>query len=305
MVNVKEITDKFSLRIEKILHSTGSKIIYYLVDKNGKRFVLKFNKHNKTKLRTEQKFLTRIKNLPFRYVRFPQLIEYGTNHILIDYIEREHWTRETILEKKWSYNEIQLWVSGLREFQNVDMPRNHFSLKQRLMGFIYPVFRVFILLPKCRKLISFRALGVILKLTLSYSLSRFFFKNTLTHYDLQMYNYTFMNNEKKMSMIDFEMPYYGGDPLFDVLYYISIPIRKFEDWTFQIDLLKEYIKQEYEGAWHSKSLLCRMRLILLVSNLSRYLGFINDGDKKKIYSENIRILLDSKSFSRWVASFSG
>lgn len=302
MVNVKEITDKFSLRIEKILHSTGSKIIYFLVDKNGKRFVLKIHKNNNTNLKVEQMFLSRVKHFKYRYIQFPHLIEYGNSYILIDYIEREHFTRDTILEREWSIDDIRLWVSGLIEFQNIEIASKHFSVKQRLMGIIYPVCRIFILLPKCRKLIDLKALAVIFKITLNYFISRFFLKNTLTHYDLQTYNYTFMKNERKMSMLDFELSYYRGDPLFDVLYYISIPIKTFEDWTFQTALLKEYIRQVYGGTRCSRSLLYRIRLILLVSNLSRYLSFINDTNKKNIYSENIKLLVNGESFNRWVCS---
>lgn len=305
MVNAKEIIDKYSLRIENTIHSTSSKSIYFLVGENGERFVLKMYKYDRANSEIEQKFLSAVKHRKFEYIRFPNMIAHGNNYILVDYVEREHVTRDTILERQWSPDDVRLWVSGLREFQNIDIPSHYFSVKQRYMGIIYPVCRLLLLLPKCRELINLRAWGVVFKIVLNYSMARFSFKNALTHYDLQMYNYAFMSDKRKMSMLDFELSYYRGDPLFDVLYYISIPIRKFKDWTFQIDLLKEYIKQEYEGTWHSKSLLCRIRLILLVSNLSRYLGFINDSDKKKIYSENIRILLDSKSFSRWVASFSG
>lgn len=302
MVGLEEIIDKYSLSIEKIIHRTYSKIVYLLVNKNGKRFVLKMYKRNSAKLKTEQQFLSRVNHVNYRYIRFPRLVEFGNNYVLVDYVEREHFTRDTIVDREWSADDVKLWVSGLIEFQRIEIPSNDFSFKQRVMGIIFPVCRILILLPKCRESIDLKAFGVIFKMALCYSLSRPFFRNVLTHYDLQTYNYTFMKNERKMSILDFELPRYRGDPLFDVLYYLSIPIMKLKDWTFQAAILTEYIKQVYGGAWDSKSLLSRIRLILLVRNLSRYLGFINDTNKKMTYSENVRLLLNGESFYGWVSS---
>ena len=302
MVNAEEIIDKYSLSIEEILNRTNSKIVYLLVDKNGKRYVLKIYKRNSAKLKIERQFLSRVNHIRYQFIRFPQLVDFGDNYILIDYVEREHFTRDTIVDREWSADDVKLWVSGLIEFQRIEIPSNDFSFKQRVIGIIYPVCRIPILLPKCRKSIDLKAFGVIFKMALCYSLSRPFFRNVLTHYDLQTYNYTFMKKERKMSILDFEFPYYRGDPLFDILYYVSIPIKTLEDWTFQAAILKEYIKQVIGSAWRSRSLLSRIRLILLVSNLSRYLSFINDTNKKNIYSENIKLLVNGESFNRWVSS---
>ena len=41
MISLDEIIDKYSLTIEEIINRTDLKTIYLLVDKNGKRFVLK------------------------------------------------------------------------------------------------------------------------------------------------------------------------------------------------------------------------------------------------------------------------
>lgn len=304
MVDPKKIIEKHSLGIEKIIRETDAKVLYLLTDKNGSKFILKFYKYNNSDLRTEKRLLSRVKLLKCSYITFPRLIDSGKNFILEDYIERELWTRDTILEKDWTADDIELWVSGLREFQNINLPGRLFSIKQRLMGLIYPVYRIFILTLKCRRLINLRAFGTILKLTFNYTLHRLFLKNALTHYDLQTTNYTFMKNEYKMSMIDFELPYFGGDPLFDVLYYISIPTKTLADWTFQKEIFREYIKQEYENKYDSKSLMNRTRLILLVCNLSRYLSFINDAEKNTIYSENINLLLNGESFNRWYSFIS-
>lgn len=301
-----ELLERHSLTAEKVLHAPEKKIIYLLKDKNQHKYVLKIydtqSQILKQNLQSEIKFLKRINSVDFKYIQFPRIIDNGENYLLMSYIEREHTHRSTVLNRKWSDDDIKLWVAGLVEFQNVKVLSSDFTLKKRVLGFMYPVYRMFTLIPKCRNLIDWKAFLTISKLSLLYICTRLYFRNVLTHYDLHTYNFSFVKNERKMSMLDFEKLYYLGDFLYDILCYITIPIQKMKDWTFQTDLLNEFIKQKPEQSKHLRSLLLRIRFILLVRNFSRYLNFLNDSDKKAVYSENVKLLLNGKSYYDWVSS---
>lgn len=301
MFNQQEILNKYCLTIDKIIKSMPDREIYLLIDKNNNKYALKIYKYNNEALKQEIDFLTRIKNIDFTSIRFPEIVDSGYNYLLFNYIDRELIHRSTALKRRWSEDDVNLWVNGLIEFQNIEIKINLFSLKKRILGFIFPVFRMIILMPKCRDIISLNKIIIISKLLVLYIICRLSFKNVPTHYDLQSYNYTFIKKEKKMSMIDFEFLYYKGDPLYDILHYITIPLQKMEDWTFQIDLLNEFLRNKYKNTRKIRSLLYRIRLILLICNLSRLLNFQNEKEKKEVYIENVSLLLNKSSFKYWIS----
>lgn len=293
-----EVLEKHSLRLSSVIQYQGPKATFLLTDEVGSRYVLKASARING-LELERHFLLQIRNLNFEYIRFPKLIDFGANYLLLEFLDREHYTRETVTQRDWSLDDIRLWIHGLLEFQNIPMNSTFFSVKNRLMGIFYPVIRLILLIPGSMHLFSLKSWTSIAVIIFAYLSMRPFFRHVLTHYDLQTYNYTFMRSEPKMSILDFEISYFQGDPLFDILYFITIPINEIIRWTFQKDLLKEGLRQFREKGINLAGQLTRIRLILLVCNLSRYHYFINDSAKRMTYYNNIRFLLDRKAFRWW------
>ena len=66
------------------------------------------------------------------------------------------------------------------------------------------------------------------------------------------------------------------------------------------DELGDVFEKEFrEKGISVAGLLCRVRLILLVCNLSRYQTFVDDSAKRIKYFKNIQFLLDGKEFRKW------
>jgi hypothetical protein len=299
MPDEQEIAEKHSLTLSAVLKDANSTSVYLATGAGGKKCVLKVYRatsKNGGNAAVERNFLAWINREKLEFLHVPRLLDYGDNYMLMEYVEREHWTRDTILERKWPDVDVKLWVKGLVEFQNMRIPKSWFSLKQRIMGFMYPAILAAILLPKCSRVIGMRDRFRLIGLAVRYGLARFHFRNKVTHYDLQTYNYSFCTDREKASLLDFELSYYMGDPLYDVLYYTSIPVQKIPSWTFQTRLINTYLAESRERGKHLR---CRMRLILLVCNLNRYLYFRDESDKKSVYLDNIRMLLSDGAFNTW------
>jgi hypothetical protein len=296
---LNRIRQKHSLKTVRILQNSQRKVVYLMENKNLNKYVLKIFKYYDRNIKKEISFLKNVGNLDFRYICFPKLIESDRNYLLLEYHDRKYFTRDTILKKKWLPGDILIWVSGLIEFQNIPTSSKYYLLKERIKGFFYPIYIFYTRLFRFYPIIGIKGLLGAFKLTLYYFYFRLFIKNVNTHYDLQTYNYTFLENEKKMSMLDFEMGAYKGDPLYDVVYYISIPVQGISQWTFQLDLLQKYIKETGMTHRFSRGLFHRLRLIILVCNLCFYLQFLDDNLKKKVYLDNINFILSGSKFKTW------
>jgi hypothetical protein len=301
MLDPKTILDRHSLIVESVLQETPFGTTYLVINQDNNKFVLKIYL-DKSKTRgsvVERKFLALANDREFRHLLIPRLIAHDQNYMLMEFIDREYWTRDTILERAWSKSDVRLWVSGLLEFQTIELPANWFSLRRRIYGRFYPIIRAFSALKYGRRVLRMSDVAKIAWLCVRYLAGMHDFRRALTHYDLQTYNYSLTTDRKMASMLDFEIAYYTGDPLFDLLYYNSIPVQKLEEWTYQGDLLRNYI--EITGASPEK-LENRVRLILLVCNLLGCSRLRDDPAKKKVFEENIGNILHNNWFGAWLGS---
>lgn len=261
------------LTIKQVLQEAAGKRVLLVEEPDGKQSVLK-----RPCARLEREFLRAVAGRAFRSLDFPRLLDEGDDFVRVAFLDREHHTRDSILERRWTPEDVRLWVDGLLEFQRIRLPARPFGAKRRVLGWMYPVFRA----------LQMRApLGP----TLSYALARPFFRNRTCHYDLQTYNYAFRVGARKMSLLDFEFSYYSGDPLFDLLYFCSIPTVRLEDWTFQKELVREFLRRSPQ-----RCAAARTRLILLVCQAARA-RFLPG--KRAAYTPNLALLRDRARFRAW------
>ena len=152
MLEVQEILEKHSLTICSVFQDTNLATVYLVINNEGKKAVLKLY-HDPLKsgrsIALERNFLTRVNHEKLKYLDIPRLLDHGKNYMIMEYVEREHWTRSTILEREWSNEDIKTWVRGLIEFQNTQLSKDWFSFKRRAIGFMFPIIRLALLLPRC------------------------------------------------------------------------------------------------------------------------------------------------------------
>jgi len=225
----------------------------------------------------EREFLRRAPHDRLQSLALPRLRAVYADGYLIDYHEREHHTRDTIVDRAWGDEDVRRFVGGLREFQSIRVPRRAFSWRRRVLGWAYPAYRLF-------RLDRRTAL-----LCLRYVLARPCWRNVLTHYDLHTYNYAFAA-DGRMSMIDFERMYASGDPLYDLLYFCTIPPVRLEDWTFQRRLLRALLRRRTPFAR------LRTRVILLQCNLGRLRA---SHTPSAPYRDNVELLRDGRRYRSW------
>lgn len=293
------------LRRLQTLQATASAVVSLLEDSTGSRFVLKEYLSTRSRMQRERDFLLNCRSQRLRYLRLPEVVGATDRQLLLEYVPREHLTRDDVLSRVWTQDEIGLWVCGLLELQRLSLEHRNFTLKERLIGFAYPVTRIVDQVKRSRTLpaLSTAAVLKISVLAARYLVTRLFFRNVLTHYDLQTLNYTFALDGQHMSLLDFEFAYYRGDPFFDVLYYLSIPPVRFRDWTFQKLLLREFLSRSAQKRRVNFGRRHRVRLILLMCNIARWRYFDTNNDIRLVYEANIRDLLDSESYAALWKSF--
>jgi hypothetical protein len=273
------------LRERAVLQEAAGKRVSVVEGDRGERLVLKRYPGPTRAARLERAFLRAAASRPLDSLEVPRVVADGDDFLLTGFVEREHQTRDTILERAWTAGDVRLWVRGLLEFQALPLPARLFSFRQRVLGWLYPVFRAAALwrdLPRR---------GVAAGLVARYVFARPFFRNVATHYDLQTHNYAFRIGARKMSLLDFEFSYCRGDPLFDLLYFVTIPVARLEEWTIQRDLVREFLAQ-WKGS--RAGLRTRVRLILLVCNAGRRRAL--DAEE---YRDNVALLSDQARFRRW------
>ena len=276
------------------LQQGGESSAYLVTSRDGGRYVLKQFAGPTRNLEMERNFYERCRSRTFRFVHVPGLVESGHSHLLLEYVDRESHSRDSILTRNWTDEDVTLWVEGLLEFQDLLPDSRLFSVPRRMASVIYPVLRIL----RERRLFSFalREKAKLGALILGYLLCRPAVRYVCTHFDLQTNNYAFMMKERRMSLLDFRFPYYLGDPYIDVLYYASIPTVPLNDWTFQSRLVRAFLERTESRRGYNTARKLRLRLILLMCNMARAVHLSADPQRRSVYEQNVRLLLDDRAF---------
>jgi hypothetical protein len=293
----REFIDKNNLFPEAILSDKPGRRVYLVLDEIGNKKILKINVAFLNKLEREQAFLKAAAKFNINSLKIPTIYLYEKGCLLMEFIGRKAYNRETIESRDWNNASAELWVLALREFQKLPLSSKGFSISERIKGWAYPAVRMLQLLPSISNKINAREINKCILLATQYILIRPEFKNVTTHYDLQTFNYTPTIDESRMSLIDFEMGAYKGDNLYDALYYLSIPVTALHHWKFQKLLLSLWVKQ---FANEKESQAKRIQLILAVISIQRFFRFKNDSEKQQIYFNNLRLILNDKKFNDWL-----
>ena len=294
----QEILQRYHLLQSIVISSKGERRVYLVKDLlDHKTKILKINLAFPKKLEREYQFLKTASKLKFSSLKTPDVYAYEHGMILMEYLNREFYTRDTILNKVWSSQECTNWVNALKEFQSIPQNSTGFSLYEILKGAFYPLIRSIEIRKQIIRTLSFFELLRYFVLLIQYKIARLFIKNVTTHYDFNTFNFTNIVGSDKMSLIDFEMGVYKGDSLYDLLYFISLPTTNITEWTFQSALLAEWIKMG-----ERKFLKIRIRVLLCIISFQRIRRFDKDPQLADIYLKNLRILLNNRLFSDWYNS---
>ena len=298
MSRYTEILTAHGLHPVSILQETASTKVGLVDTVEGEPLVLKLCKQSCPYLGLEGKFLHLASTIKHQYLETPRLIASGPDYLLMSFVERENQTRDTILNRDWSDENIHTFCEGIKEFQRINLPSKTYTIKQHLMGIAYPVVKLLQVLPSCRKrgLISWKDMMKSCWLAIIYLLYRPLFRNVTTHYDLTTYNCAFTPSGL-LSMLDFELGYALGDPFFDICYFLAIPPQAIQDWKFQSKALAMFKKNNSQ--WGQRH---RVRFILLVCSLVRMVHFENECHEQNNHKQSISILLDTNTYRKWWVS---
>lgn len=289
-----EAVDLGSLEHESVLQETKSCIVSK-VSRDGQSYALKQYTERNQSFCIESEFLASLIASEFRSLVLPEIVDCGNRHLLMTFVHRETQTRETICDRAWTADDIESVCEAIEEFQSISLSRRLFSVKQIVLGFNYPVVRaalVFAPALRCRLLSMIGCVKAMLMM-IRYTMLRPFLRNRTVHYDLTTLNCAF-TPDGRLSILDFEFPYYKGDSVFDVIYFITIPPRSIEQWTFQNSVLKRFVGRNPGFASEF-----RCRFILLVCCLSRAVHFQNSDLEQQAYIDSIDLLLDRRRFRSW------
>ena len=278
------------------IQATDESSVYLMQGADGVMYVLKKFAESSRSLAIERDFYERHRGRAFEFIHVPRLVDSGRSHLLLEYVERESQSRDSILERSWSLDDRKLWVDGLLEFQRLRPARGLYSLRRRVTSPIYPAIDV---ARRCGSLSSGDGIRAA-RLIAAYLYFRPSIRYVCTHFDLHTTNFAFMANERRMSMLDFRLPYYLGDPYLDVLYYLSIPAVEIEKWTFQGDLLRTFLEKVSALRGYNAGRRLRVRMLLMMSGMARATYFRDEPARREIYLRNVRTVLDGGAFdSLW------
>ncbi len=297
---IAAILNEHGLTFISILSASKERNVILAKDKKETKIVVKvFTKVNRF-LWKEIDFLKQVSNQQFHFVEFPRILAVGNDFFLMSFLDREHQTRDSISQKKWTTENYQSFVSGLVEFQNIQRSKKNFTEVEQLKGCVFPVMIILKGYLSFRKNISILDRLKIIQLSIIYLIGSLFWKKVNVHYDFQTYNYSFLNGSSKMSILDFETGPYKGDKWHDVAYYCSISPASLSSWTYQKKILRKFIGQS--GIKINTWVRCqKLRCVFVAVQLIRYDFFRNDSQIKKIYSDNIsKVLLDKNKFRIWI-----
>lgn len=273
-----------NLHPAKVLHRSDSSCVE-LCEMDG-RFVVRKTYTARFEFKeVEADFLRHVDHSKLRFLRIPKILFENRNTLVTTYVEREQQTRDSILLRHWSSDDFARLIGAMREFQTIDVPKSCFSRKQRWMGVCYPVVRMCLDIRKLKRR-GWLPPGVVRycsAMATGYLRRRFGIQNVLTHYDLNTTNCAFCP-DGAVSLVDFDLIYYLGDPLFDLCYFATIPCQAIQEWGFQRELLSRAM-HSYGASWN------RVRFLIVVCSLSRMHFFRRDEMRRNVYRENILSLM--------------
>lgn len=294
----QQLLERNDFRLVTILSDKSQSGVFVVSVPNSKDlFILKVNKLTPAKLQREVGFLKAASNRSFDFLKLPKVIRDGNNWMLMEKLQLTTYSRDSILEKKWSDDEVSKWVHALKEFQHLPQQSDRFTLKEKLKGYFYPLLRLFQIRKDLLKYLNKSQLFSLGLMAMGYLLKRPFHSSVTTHYDFNTTNFTEEVGTGKMCMIDFEAGAYKGDANYDLLYYLSIPTVSLKDWTFQRLILKKWFDQQGEHMSFSKS---RIRFLMILMHFQRILRFRDDKAKAKVYLNDLPFLFDKTQFYPWL-----
>lgn len=287
--------DLDTLKREYVLQETDSALVEKVRTPAGDVLVLKRYASPGPSFVIETAVLKLLNKCSFEALAVPRIVDIGERYLLMSFVAREVHTRDSILERDWQPGEVDVLCRAIQEFQSISLPSECFTFRQRWMGWAYPV---------CRAALTFGPLwrmGVLkpgqirasMILALQYLMIRPLFRNVTTHYDLTTLNCAF-TPDKRVSILDFEFSYFKGDPLFDVLYFVTIPPQAIQDWNFQRDTVARYLKDA-----NGPCLAARCRFILLLCCLVRVAHFREQERERNEYLRSLEVLCSGKQFQSW------
>lgn len=284
-----------ALRPREVLQETAGRRVLLAEAPGGERYVVKQTDPARPGAKVERAFLRGVCDRTFTHLRLPRLVEEGEDYLVMEFVAREAHTGATILEREWSDDDVALWVGGLREFQAIELPAAPFTRRQKLAGSLYPVVRALDLWRRFGKRLPGGAARVLPGLLARNVAARASVRLVATHYDFHTYNYAFCTAEARMSLLDFEFSYYLGDPLWDLLYFLTQPETALDAWTFQRPLFRRFLA----SGRGEPALAARARLILLDQCLGRVVNVPEDAPRYATYFANAERLCDDRWFRRW------
>ena len=104
-----------------------------------------------------------------------------------------------------------------------------------------------------------------------------------------------MNRVRKDADDRFRSRRLPGDSLYDILYYLTIPTVRLEEWGFQRTLLGTWFRAT-EGRERFLSLRLRFQLVVLC--LQRIQRFVDDR-KAQVYVDNLDLLFNGSRYRNW------
>jgi hypothetical protein len=291
------ILEQRSLRLMEVLSEKKLRGVYKVAElSGGPPLILKVNKLFPGKLRREADLLQLAEAHELKHLKLPRIVDRSDHWMLMDCVQLEHYTRDTILLKAWTTAEAEKWIAALQEFQQIPQSSRGFSKKEKLKGAFYPLIRLIELRKAVNKRLSLWRRVQLGWMALRYLAYRPLLRQVTVHYDLNTFNFTNEQGSEKMLMIDFEAGAYRGDSLYDILYYLTIPTVRLEDWVFQRTLLGTWFRAS-EGK--ERFLSQRLRFQLVVLCLQRIQRFIDDPEKAQVYVDNLDLLFNGSRYRNW------
>lgn len=280
---------------ESVLQETDSARVELCRDNNAQKVVRKIYRTSTTSNRIERAFLRESAEYNFHHLSLPRIIAEDEESLLMSFVDREHHTRDSILARTWRDTEYDSLLGAIEEFQSIQMPRSLFGMKQQMMGKCYPVIRAAMAFANSTRLslIPYSSGFRIGSLAFEYTKRRRSLQRCLTHYDLTTLNCAFCPNGK-VSILDFELSYYLGDPLFDLCYFVTIPVQPLAEWRFQRELLSRSYARSTASDFQEI-----VRFLLISCSLQRLLHFKNTPELSVHYHDNIKTLIHDRSFAAW------
>lgn len=292
------ILEQRALRLLEVLSEKKLRGVYKVTGQDpAVPLILKVNKLFPAKLGRESAFLRLASLREFRHLKLPRILDHGPGWMLMEHVRLVPYTRDSVLEKDWSAEQIERWVGALYEFQSIPQSSAGFRVREKLKGACYPLLRFFELRKAVRKRVRGARLLQLAWMLFQYLCYRPFLRQVTTHYDLNTFNFTNEAGSDRMLMIDFEAGAFRGDRYYDILYYLTLPTVSLDQWTFQRRLLREWVRRAESDR---RFLPARLRLQLILLCIQRIQRFHDAPDKAEVYVRSLDTLFDRAAYGRWL-----